>query len=136
MGTGQLDRQKIKHHELRRIRLCRGNSDFRASPGIDNLIRFTCNRGANDIRHSQRLCAKALGFFERCKRIACFTGLAHYNSKCAVIDDWLAVTELRSNINFYRYAYELFNVILADETSMVSRTAGYDINFVKGFYGL
>ena len=126
-----VEREHEEQDELRRVGFRRGDSDFRAGPGIEHLIRFTRDGRADDVRQCERLGAAALRLFERGQRIARLAGLGDDNQHRLFIDDRVAIAELGRDVHFDRDARELFDVVFAHEAGMVRRAAGNDIDFVE-----
>ena len=120
--------QQIHTGQLRRIGLGGRDRNLRSCPCVKYIIRLSCDRAADHIDHAEHPRALRLGCPQRRQRIQCFTGLTDRNEQRPIIDQRIAVAELRSDIDLDRDLREPFDDIFADQTRVISRTARHDID--------
>ena len=64
--------------------------------------------------------------------VACLARLRNCDEQRVLVDNRVAIAEFRSDINFYDRAGQFLDVELANETGMVCRTAGNDVDLIEG----
>ena len=120
--------QEQERNQLRRIGLGRSDGDFRASPGISDLVGFTGNRRTDNVGDGQGTSATAFGFFQGCQGVDGFPGLTDDDAQGLAVRQGIAVTVFRSDVDFDGDAGQFFNEILGQKAGMVGRTAGSNQN--------
>jgi len=130
--SGQIDRHHQHYQELSGIGLGGGHRDLRPGPGINDLIGFTGNGRANDIRDRQGSGAQPLGFLQGRQGIAGLAGLADDNHQRARIHQRIPIAELGRDVHLDRDPRQLLQIVLADQTGMIGRPAGGNRDFFDG----
>ena len=128
--TAYINCQHQHCQKLCSVSLGRCHGNFRTSIGINNLVCLTRNRAADNVGNRQSAGAKTLSLTQRCQRIAGFTALADNNRQTVAINKRIAVTEFTGNIHLNRHTRQLLQIIFADDTCMISGTAGHNKDFI------
>ena len=126
-----VEREHKEEHELRRICFRRCDRDLGTRPCIDNLIRFARNRRSNYICDGKSLCPAPLRLLERGERITRLPRLRNHNQERVLIDNRVAITELRGDIHLDEDACKLFDVVFTHKTRMVRSTTRNDVDLVE-----
>ncbi len=129
--------QEQECHQLGGVCFRGGYGDFRACQGVDDMVCFAGDGGADGVGDSQALGAQAFRFFQCCQGVDGFTGLAHHDAEGLVSGQGTAVAVFGCDFYRNRNLHEPFDVVFRYEAGVVGGAAGGDedvVDAVEAFF--
>ena len=121
--------QEIEGGQLGAVGLGGGYRDFRACPGVHDIVSLSGNGASHHIDDSQDPLPVFMGLPESGQRVGSFAGLADNDDKGALLEDGVAVAELGSQIYLYRDAGNTLKHVFRCDACVIGGAAGHDHNF-------
>ena len=122
------EREHGKCYHLRREGFGGSDTDLRSHMGVTAAIAQTRDRRPDDITDREDERSFGLSELDCRQRVCCLARLRDGNDHIVLVDDRLAIAELRRILDFHRYLRELFDGVHSDQAGVPRSAASGDDN--------
>ena len=124
----EVEPQQVQNGHLRAVGLRGRNGDLGAGPCVEYSVGLARDARADDVDDGENVCTALFRLTHGGHRVERLAGLADDDHEVALADDGVAVAEFGGEAHLDAAAQHPLEVILADDTDVVRRAAGDDID--------